>query len=103
MSEISRDAQGSGVLSLLSPCLRLSVYVCAYLSDGLWDAVAATGVCEAYSCVQADLVANRHIHRFRALVGAPQRLVTDKRLHYRTASPNLTRFVKFDFYKGALL
>lgn len=53
-----------------------SVCACvhAYLSDRLWDSVVAAGAREANGCVQADLVANGHIHRFGALVGAPQGL-----------------------------
>ena len=58
---------------------ELCLYLCFYLSDGLWDPVAAAGVCEAYSCVHADLVANRHVHRLRAFVRASQSLDTKKK------------------------
>lgn len=41
-------------------CMCLTL--CVYLSDRLWDTVAAAGVCEVQGCVQgcvqADLVAH---------------------------------------------
>lgn len=60
------------LISMSSFC----VCVCVYLSDGLWDPVAAAGVCEANGCVHADLVANRHINRLRTPVRASQCLNT---------------------------
>ena len=64
--------------SLLTECVRVCVCVCAcvcaYLSDGLGHPVAAAGVCEAYSCVQADLVAHGHVNWLGALIRATQRL-----------------------------
>lgn len=52
----------------------MCVCECAYLSDGLWHPVMAAGAGEANGRVQADLVADGHVHRFGALVAAPKGL-----------------------------
>lgn len=64
------------LLPLYYLIIMCSFCVCVYLSDGLWDPVAAAGVCEANGCVHADLVANRHINRLRTPVRASQCLNT---------------------------